>query len=282
MQRKNIVTDGVLFIEDKLTSLDFANAENQPSPSDEEFEWNDDNAVVSNNAKHMKKITNKTKAIIINSPHNPTGSVLSAADIIQLQNIVSNTGIFIISDEVYEHIVFDEEEHQSIARFPGLAERSFLVASFGKAFHNTGWKMGYCAGPVALMKEFRKVHQFNVFSVNHPVQKALATYLEDKEHYLSLPKFFQAKRDLFLDAIKDSKFSFTPSSGTYFQLLDFRGITKESDLELAKKWTREQKLASIPVSAFYQNPNPDQRLLRFCFAKNNDTLQKSLDILCRL
>ena len=159
-----------------------------------------------------------------------------------------------------------------------MAERSFLVASFGKTFHSTGWKMGYCAGPSALMKEFRKVHQFNVFSVNHPVQKALAAYLEDKEHYVSLPKFFQAKRDLFLDAIKDSKFSFTPSAGTYFQLLDFSGISKESDLELAKKWTREQKLASIPVSAFY-NKRTDHKVLRFCFAKSDETLLKGARIL---
>jgi len=223
-------------------------------------------------------ISEKTKMIIINTPHNPTGSVLSRQDMLTLQELVKDTKIIILSDEVYEHLIYDGLEHQSIARFPGLAERSFLVASFGKTFHSTGWKMGYCAGPVALMKEFRKVHQFNVFSVNHPVQKALATYLEDKEHYLSLPKFFQAKRDLFLDAIKDSKFSFTPSSGTYFQLLDFSGISKESDLELAKKWTREQKLASIPVSAFY-NKRIDQKVLRFCFAKSDETLLRGAAIL---
>ena len=223
-------------------------------------------------------ISEKTKMIIINTPHNPTGSVLSRQDMLTLQELVKDTKIIILSDEVYEHLIYDGLEHQSIARFPGLAERSFLVASFGKTFHSTGWKMGYCAGPVALMKEFRKVHQFNVFSVNHPVQKALATYLEDKEHYLSLPKFFQAKRDLFLDAIKDSKFSFTPSSGTYFQLLDFSGISNESDLELAKKWTREQKLASIPVSAFY-NKRIDQKVLRFCFAKSDETLLRGAAIL---
>ena len=223
-------------------------------------------------------ISEKTKMIIINTPHNPTGSVLSRQDMLTLQELVKDTKIIILSDEVYEHLIYDGLEHQSIARFPGLAERSFLVASFGKTFHSTGWKMGYCAGPSALMKEFRKVHQFNVFSVNHPVQKALATYLEDKEHYLSLPKFFQAKRDLFLDAIKDSKFSFTPSSGTYFQLLDFSGISKESDLELAKKWTREQKLASIPVSAFY-NKRIDQKVLRFCFAKSDATLLRGAAIL---
>ena len=223
-------------------------------------------------------ISEKTSMIIINTPHNPTGSVLSQQDMLTLQELVKDTKIMILSDEVYEHLIYDGLEHQSIARFPELAERSFLVASFGKTFHSTGWKMGYCAGPSALMKEFRKVHQFNVFSVNHPVQKALAAYLEDKKHYVSLPKFFQAKRDLFLDAIKDSRFSFTPSAGTYFQLLDFSGISKESDLELAKKWTRERKLASIPVSAFY-NKRTDHKVLRFCFAKSDETLLKGARIL---
>jgi len=223
-------------------------------------------------------ISEKTRMIIINTPHNPSGTVLSRQDMLKLEELVKNTNIIILSDEVYEHLIFDGLEHQSIARFPGLAERSFLVASFGKTFHNTGWKMGYCAGPKALMEEFRKVHQFNVFSVNHPVQKALATYLEDKAHYLSLPKFFQAKRDLFLDAIKDSKFSFKPSSGTYFQLLDFSEISQESDLELAKKWTKERKLASIPVSAFY-NKRTDHKVLRFCFAKSDETILKGAEIL---
>jgi methionine aminotransferase len=148
-------------------------------------------------------ISERTKMIIINTPHTPTGTVMAKEDMLNLQDLVKDTQIMILSDEVYEHLIYDGLEHQSIARFPGLAERSFLVASFGKTFHNTGWKMGYCAGPSALMNEFRKVHQFNVFSVNHPIQKALATYLEDKQNYLSLPKFFQAKRDLFLDAIKD-------------------------------------------------------------------------------
>ncbi len=184
-------------------------------------------------------ISEKTRMIIINTPHNPTGTIMSREDMLKLEELVKETKIMILSDEVYEHLIYDGFEHQSIARFPGLAERSFLVASFGKTFHNTGWKMGYCAGPSALMTEFRKVHQFNVFSVNHPIQKALATYLEDKEHYLSLPKFFQAKRDLFLDAIKNSKFSFKPSTGTYFQLLDYSSISGENDMELAKKWTRE-------------------------------------------
>jgi len=199
----------------------------------------------------------------------------------QLEALVKNTGIIILSDEVYEHIIFDQEEHQSIARFPGLAERSFLVASFGKTFHNTGWKMGYCAGPAALMAEFRKVHQFNVFSVNHPIQKALAVYLKSPEHYLSLPQFFQAKRDLFLEAIKGSQFSFTPSKGTYFQLLGYERITKEEDTKLAERWTRENKIASIPVSVFY-NQHLDHKVLRFCFAKSDETILKGAEILNKI
>ncbi len=223
-------------------------------------------------------ISEKTRMIIINTPHNPTGTILSRQDMLILEELVRDTKIMILSDEVYEHLVYDGLEHQSIARFPGLAERSFLVASFGKTFHNTGWKMGYCAGPSALMNEFRKVHQFNVFSVNHPIQKALATYLEEKEHYLSLAQFFQAKRDIFLDAIKGSKFSFNPSSGTYFQLLDYSSISGESDMKLAKKWTKELKLASIPVSAFY-NQHADHKVLRFCFAKSDETLLRGAEIL---
>jgi methionine aminotransferase len=223
-------------------------------------------------------ISERTRMIIINTPHNPTGTILSREDMLKLEELVKDTQMMILSDEVYEHLIYDGFEHQSVARFSGLAERSFLVASFGKTFHNTGWKMGYCAGPSALMTEFRKVHQFNVFSVNHPIQKALATYLEDKENYLSLPKFFQAKRDLFLNAIKNSNFSFIPSSGTYFQLLDFSSISAENDMELAKKWTRELKLASIPVSAFYIQ-GTDHKVLRFCFAKSDETLLKGAEIL---
>ncbi len=223
-------------------------------------------------------ISERTRMIIINTPHNPTGTVMSKEDMLKLQELVRDTNIVILSDEVYEHLIYDGLEHQSIARFPGLAEHSFLVASFGKTFHSTGWKMGYCAGPHALMKEFRKVHQFNVFSVNHPVQRALTDYLKEKEHYLYLADFFQAKRDLFLNAIKDSNFSFKPSSGTYFQLLDFSKISEESDIELAKKWTRIQKLASIPVSPFYKE-RTDNKVLRFCFAKSDETLLKGAEVL---
>ncbi|WKK65990.1 methionine aminotransferase [Lutimonas zeaxanthinifaciens] len=226
------------------------------------------------------RISPRTKMIIINSPHNPTGTVLSKEDMLNLEELVKDTGIIILSDEVYEHLIYDNQEHQSIARFPILAQRSFLVASFGKTFHNTGWKMGYCAGPAALMAEFRKVHQFNVFSVNHPVQKALAQYLRNENNYLSLPEFFQAKRDLFLNAIKDSKFKFKPSSGTYFQLLNYSSISVENDFELAQKWTTEKKVASIPVSSFYLDKT-DNKVLRFCFAKSDETLLKGAEILNR-
>ena len=223
-------------------------------------------------------LTERTKMIIINTPHNPTGTMMSKGDMRQLEDLVKDTDIVILSDEVYEHIIFDGEAHQSIARFPGLAERSFLVASFGKTFHSTGWKMGYCAGPAALMTEFRKVHEYNVFSVNHPVQRALATYMKSPENYLSLSDFFQQKRDLFLSAIEGSKFSFKPSKGTYFQLLGYKAISNESDTELAKRWTKERKIASIPISVFYKQ-GIDNKLLRFCFAKSDETLMRGAEIL---
>jgi len=223
-------------------------------------------------------LTERTKMIIINTPHNPTGTVMSKDDMKRLEDLVKNTDIVILSDEVYEHIIFDGEAHQSVARFPGLAERSFLVASFGKTFHNTGWKMGYCAGPAALMAEFRKVHQYNVFSVNHPVQRALASYMKSPENYLSLSEFFQQKRDLFLSAIEKSKFSFKPSKGTYFQLLEYKAISQEGDIVLAKRWTKEKKIASIPISVFYKQ-GIDNKLLRFCFAKSDETLLRGAEIL---
>ena len=228
--------------------------------------------------KVKNSISERTKMIIINTPHNPTGSVLSKSDMKELESLTKETDIIILSDEVYEHLIYDGLEHQSIARFPGLAERSFLVASFGKTFHNTGWKMGYCAGPASLMKEFRKIHQYNVFSVNHPVQKALSIYLKNKDNYLILPEFFQKKRDLFLDAIKNSKFSFEPSAGTYFQLLRYDKISNENDVQLAKRWTKELKLASIPISVFYGS-SLDNKALRFCFAKSDETLLKGAAIL---
>lgn len=225
-----------------------------------------------------RSITSKTKLIIINTPHNPGGTVFSEEDMLQLQTLAEDTDIIVLSDEVYEHIVFDKQQHQSAARFPGLAARSFITASFGKTFHNTGWKTGYCAGPEALMKEFNKVHQFNVFSVNHPIQKALATYLKTPEHYLSLGDFYQRKRDLFLSLIKESRFRFTPSAGTYFQLLDYSEITEENDIDFAARLVKSHGIAAIPVSVFNKD-REDHKRLRFCFAKTDETLEKAAEIL---
>ena len=226
-------------------------------------------------------ITDKTKMIIINTPHNPSGRILSKKDMLQLETLLRNTNILLLSDEVYEHIIFDGEQHQSAALFPALAERSFIIASFGKTFHNTGWKMGYCIAPAQLTKEFRKVHQFNVFSANHPIQVALAEYLKTPSNYLELGNFYQQKRDLFLDLIKDSRFEFSPSKGTYFQLLNFKNITQESDYDFAVRLTKEQKIASIPISVF-NNENYDTKVLRFCFAKTEETLKRAAEILNKI
>lgn len=228
--------------------------------------------------KVKNSISDKTKMIIINTPHNPTGTVLSQKDMQSLETLVKNTNIIILSDEVYEHIIFDKKKHQSVALFKGLAERSFVVASFGKTFHATGWKTGYCIAPKELMHEFRKIHQFIVFSANHPMQKAIATYIKDPKNYLSLPDFFQEKRDFFLNAIKDSKFSIIPTNGTYFQLLGYENITEENDVDFAVRLTKEKKIASIPISVFYKN-KIDKKVLRFCFSKNEETLLKAADIL---
>ena len=223
-------------------------------------------------------ITDKTKIIIINSPHNPSGRILSKSDMQQLEALLKNTNILLLSDEVYEHIIFDGEKHQSAALFPALAERAFIVASFGKTFHNTGWKVGYCVAPTYLTEEFRKVHQFNVFSVNHPTQVALAEYLKNPNHYLELGGFYQQKRDLFLSLLKDSRFNFKPSKGTYFQLLNFSKITDESDIDFAIKLTKEKKIASIPISVFNES-GLDTKVLRFCFAKTDETIKKAAAVL---
>ncbi|MAO08902.1 MAG: methionine aminotransferase [Alteromonas sp.] len=223
-------------------------------------------------------ITPKTKLIIINSPHNPSGMLFSEEDMLILQNLAEKHDLMLISDEVYEHIIFDGEMHQSAARFEALAQRTFITASFGKTFHNTGWKMGYCVAPKALMKEFQKVHQYNVFCVNTPIQKGLASYMEDPQHYLSLPKFYEAKRDFFLNLIKDSRFHITPSKGTYFQLLDYSNITSETDTLFAEKLTKEYKLATIPTSVFNKNKENFHQL-RICFAKTEDTLKQAADII---
>jgi len=218
-------------------------------------------------------ISDKTKMIIINTPQNPCGTVFSKEDMQQLELITNNTNIIVLSDEVYEHMVFDGLKHESACLFPQLKERTFITASFGKTFHNTGWKMGYCCGPKELMKEFLKVHQFNVFCVNHPIQVALSEYLETSSHYQDLSGFFQQKRDFFLGLIRDSRFKFTPSKGTYFQSLDYSNITNKNDFEFAKELTIEKGIASIPISVFNLN-KLDHKVLRFCFAKTDDTINK--------
>lgn len=226
-------------------------------------------------------ITSTTKMIIINTPHNPTGTVLNQEDMEELEKTLSGTNIILLSDEVYEHLIFDGENHQSASKFPGLAERAIVCASFGKTFHNTGWKTGYCVAPAYLMKEIRKIHEITVFSVNHPMQIAYSEYLKKPGHYLELSKFYQTKRDLFLNLIKDSKFTSTPSKGTYFQLLNFSGITDEKDVNFAEKLVKEHGIASIPVSVFNINEK-DNSQLRFCFAKTDETLERAAEILCKL
>lgn len=228
-----------------------------------------------------KAISAKTKMVVINTPHNPTGTIFSEQDMLQLQDVLKDTNIIIVSDEVYEHLVFDGKSHESAAKFDDLSSRSILCASFGKTFHVTGWKMGYCIAPKELMREFRKVHQYVVFCVNHPMQKGVARYLKTPENYSGLNQFYQQKRDYFLNAIKDSRFKVNPCSGTYFQLLDYSEITKESDVSFAKRLIKEYKIASIPISVFNHN-NQDNKQLRFCFAKTEDTLDKAAKILNRI
>jgi methionine aminotransferase len=228
-----------------------------------------------------KRITQRTRMIIINTPHNPTGAVLTKKDMKALQKLVQGSDILILSDEVYEHIIFDGQQHESVLKYPVLAERSFAIFSFGKTYHNTGWKVGYCIAPENLMKEFRKVHQYLVFSTNTPIQYALADFLDKKDEYLQLSSFYQEKRDFFAGLLKKSRFKVLPSKGTYFQLLNYSGITDEKDTEYAIRLTKEIGVASIPISVFYHN-NVDNKILRFCFAKGNETLEKAAEKLCRI
>jgi len=228
-----------------------------------------------------KVISRKTKMIIINTPHNPSGTMLTKEDLMELDKITSGSEIIILSDEVYEHIVFDGKEHESICKYPGLTDRSIATYSFGKTFHVTGWKMGYCIGPKNLMHEFRKVHQFNVFSCNHPFQIAIAEYLEDENNYNNLGSFYQKKRDIFLDAVSTSRFEPIPCDGTYFQLLKYDQITDEKDVDFAIRLTKEFGVASIPVSVFY-HVLLDEKVLRFCFAKGEDTLKRAGEILAKV
>jgi len=226
-------------------------------------------------------ISEKTRAIILNSPHNPTGAVLSRDDISSLIQIVQDSNIVIISDEVYEHITFDGFTHQSMAHYPQLAERSFVISSFGKTYHATGWKIGYCLAPAALSDEIRKIHQYLTFSSNTPVQHALAEFMQKKEVYLRLSEFYQQKRDKFLDSLKESRFRALPCKGTYFLMLDYSDITDEPDLDFARRLTTDFGVAAIPPSVFYHRRN-DYKVLRFCFAKKDETLERAAEKLSRV
>ncbi len=220
------------------------------------------------------RITPRTRMIVINTPHNPSGAVWSAEDMRQLERLVRGTNIVIVSDEVYEHIVFDGQRHESVVRHPGLAERSFVVSSFGKTYHVTGWKIAYCLAPRELMAEFRKAHQFVVFCVSHPVQLALAEFMRDKERYLGLADFYQAKRDFFRQQLAGSRFEPLPCLGTYFQSVRYDAISDEPDRAFVERLTKEHGVAAIPFSAFYRDGR-DDRVIRFCFAKNEETLAKA-------
>jgi methionine aminotransferase len=228
-----------------------------------------------------RMVTHRTRMIIINSPHNPSGSILRKSDLMALEHLIKNTDIVVLSDEVYEHLIYNGEQHESVCKYPGLAERSFITGSFGKTFHATGWKMGYVLAPANLMKEFRKSHQFIVFTCNTPVQHAIADFLGNEKNYTSLNKFYQKKRDLFTEMIQPSRFRIIPSYGTYFQLVDYSNISDEKDMDFAIKLIKKHGIATIPVSPFYHNGD-DHKILRLCFAKKEETLEKAAKILCKI
>jgi methionine aminotransferase len=228
-----------------------------------------------------KKISPRTRVIMLNSPHNPTGAVLTEEDISQLRSIVSDTRILIVSDEVYEHLIFDGMQHLSMLRYPDLMERSFVCFSFGKVYNCTGWKLGYCISSSPLMNEFRKVHQFNCFSCHSPSQVALSTFLKRKESYLSISGFMQEKRDLFQGLMRQTKFSALPSHGSYFQCYTYEKLSDEADFALSTRITKEYGVASIPVSVFYKD-GTDNKVIRFCFAKKNETLEMAVERLAKL
>jgi len=227
-------------------------------------------------------INRRTRAVIINSPHNPSGSTLAEEDLLQLQELAQRHDLLVISDEVYEHLVFDGARHHSVLEYPGLRERSFAVFSFGKTFSVTGWKTGYCVAPASLSAELRKVHQFVCFVAVTPVQQGLADFMAESPQYPgTLADFYQRKRDLFCSALEASRFTLSPSAGTYFQVLDYSAISGEEDTLLAEQWTGEHGIASIPMSVFYREP-PQQRQLRFCFAKSDEVLLRAAEILCAI
>jgi methionine aminotransferase len=241
------------------------------SPPDYKIDW----------AAVKQMITSKTRMIILNSPNNPTGITFTEADMAELIALTRNTEILILSDEVYEHIVFDGTQHISVSRYPELQERSFITASFGKLFHNTGWKVGYCLAPEWLMSEFRKVHQFQIFSVNTPVQYAIADFLKNQSNYLDLKVFFQAKKNFFCNLLINTRFDLLPCFGSYFQSVKYSRISDENDTEIAKRITTQFGVASIPVSAFYSQ-GTDHHVLRFCFAKKQETLEKAVERLSKV
>ena len=216
--------------------------------------------------------------IIINNPNNPATKILKKQDLEMLDKLTQGTDILILSDEVYEHLVFDKKTHVSILMHKNLRERSFVCFSFGKSYHVTGWKIGYTIAPPKLTNEFRKAHQFTVFAVNTPIQYAIAQYMNESDDYNTLSKFYQEKRDYFIKGIKNSRFEILPCEGSYFQLLSYKNISDEKDLDFAKRLTIEKKIASIPLSAFY-NKNTDNKVLRFCFAKTDDLLDKGIEII---
>ena len=241
------------------------------NPQDYSYNWDE----------IRRSISEKTKLMILNSPHNPTGSLISEDDIKQLEELTENTNILIISDEVYEHIVFDGEKHISFAESEILVRRSFVISSFGKTFHTTGWKMGYCAAPELLTNEFRKMHQFIVFSANTPIQYAYADYLQDETHYNSLGDFYQKKRDTFRGRIKNSKFKLMPCMGTYFQLLEYADVSELDDMKFSEYLTKEVGIAVIPISPFYDEGDTN-KIIRICFAKRDEVLIEAANILSKL
>jgi methionine aminotransferase len=240
--------------------------------SDFQIDWN----------QLQDTISLKTRAIILNFPHNPTGAILSADDLDKLAAIIRDTSTYLISDEVYEHIIFDQEDHQSLLRHDELWERSFVISSFGKTYHATGWKVGYCVAPPVLTGEFRKIHQWTCYAVITPIQMAIADYMQDTpHHYVELPVFYEQKRDRFCELVNNSRFNFQAAKGTFFQLLDYSDITDEDDVSYARRLTKEIGVASIPISVFCEKPPPGRKL-RFCFAKDDQILEEAAARLCQL
>ncbi len=227
------------------------------------------------------KLTPKTKALMLTSPHNPTGKCLTSSDLDSLAAILKDSNVFVVSDEVYEHIIFDGRRHLSPAMHPDLYERTFVCGSFGKTFHTTGWKLGYCLAPKELTAEFRKAHQWITFSSPTPMQYALADFLKDKNNYLEVTDFYQKKRDKFINALKGSRFEWIPAEGSFFQLLSYKNICDDNDYDLAIRWTKELGVASIPISVFYSD-RLDNKILRFCFAKDDETLEKAAEKLQKI